>query len=350
MKYDAYAIEDFLTEESFVNYCLGGPQEDVLFWKNILKEQPELEEKIYKAKTLFFLLAVKIDPREKQEELNKLKLVIEGAEQEAGLIEEVPLRRLMSRSSWISIAAAILLCIGVYALFNKKEYGNQIQPYAAGGKSMLLKTAYNERKTLSLSDGTKVTINGSTELKLDGHYNQEKRILWLNGEAYFEVAQNKEKPFIVISGTTTTTALGTSFKINNYNNQAHTLIMLNSGKVSVGSLVDKKVVDHLQLVPGEQVEVTSDKFAKSTFDLEEIDNWKNRKLVFSMASLKEIKSVLKEIYGIEVRSRNQPKKPIAFTGTFVNEGLSEVLKAIGFSNHFTYTIKDDIVTLDFDKK
>lgn len=350
MKYDAYAIEDFLTEESFVNYCLGSPQEDVLFWKNILYQQPELEERIYKAKALFFLLAVKVDPREKEQELNKLKLVIETSKEKVGLIEEIPVRRLMSRSSWISIAAAILICIGTYVLVHKKEYANQIQPYTAGSKSMLLKTAYNERKTLTLSDGTKVTVNGSTELKLDDHYNQEKRVLWLNGEAYFEVAQNKEKPFIVISGITTTTALGTSFKINNYNNRAHTLIMLNSGKVSVGSLINQKVIDHLQLVPGEKVEVTSGKFDKSTFDLQEIDNWKNRKLVFSMASLKEIKSVLKEIYGIEVRSKNQPKKPIAFTGTFVNEGLSEVLKAIGFSNHFTYTIQDDIVTLDFDKK
>ncbi|SHG80055.1 FecR family protein [Pedobacter caeni] len=350
MKYDAYAIEDFLTEESFVNYCLGTPQEDVLFWKKIIKEQPELKERIDKARTLFFLLAVKVDPVEKQKELNKLKLVIEGMQNIAEPTTELPQRNFIGRTSWISIAAAILLCIGVYALFNKKEYGKEIQPYAAGAKSILLKTAYNERKTLTLSDGTTVTVNGSTELKLDDHYNQEKRVLWLNGEAYFEVAGNKDKPFIVVSGTTTTTALGTSFKINNYNNRAHTLVMLNSGKVSVGELVGQKVVDHVQLSPGEKVEVTPDKFAKSTFNLEEIDNWKNRKLVFSTASLKEIKSILKEIYGIEVRSKNQPKKPISFTGTFVNEGLSEVLNAIGFSNHFTYTIKDDIVTLDFDKK
>ncbi|AOM76502.1 FecR family protein [Pedobacter steynii] len=350
MKYDAYAIEDFLTEESFVNYCLGAPEEDVSFWKKILKEQPELEERTRKARILFFLLAVKVDPLEKQQELDKLKLVIERTEQKSESIEEAPVRRIMSRSTWISIAAAILIGIVGYALFHKKEYGNQIQPYTVGAKSMLVKTAYNERKILTLSDGTKVTINGSTELKLDGRYNNEKRVIWLSGEAYFEVAGNKEKPFIVISGTTTTTALGTSFKINNYHNSAHTLVMLNSGKVSVGSLVDQKVVDHLQLIPGEQVAVVQDKFVKSTFNPEDIDNWANRKLVFSMASLKEIKSVLKEIYGIEVRSKNQPKKPIAFTGTFENEGLNEVLNAIGFSNHFTYTIKNDIVTLDFDKK
>jgi hypothetical protein len=66
-----------------------------------------------------------------------------------------------------------------------------------------------------------------------------------------------------------------------------------------------------------------------------------------MASLKDIKSVLKEIYGVEIITEKQPKKPIAFTGQFKNENLTDVLNAIGFANHFTYTIKNDTVTLAF---
>lgn len=374
MKYTAYAVEDFLTEDTFLNYCLGNDQEAVLFWENIKNTHPELEERILKARTLFYLLAVKVDPLEKEQELQKLKMVIDQLEETSSTIkkanpstvisspiqetfpeQEIPIyqtqrRKLWEkRTSWISIAATLLIAVGVYALFNKKEYGTTIPTAIENSNSILIKTAYNERKTITLSDGSKVTINGLTELKLDPNYNEKSRMIWLSGEAFFEVAKDKEKPFIVITGKTATTALGTSFKINNYNRRKETSVMLNTGKVSVGTIVNNTVKEELVLLPGEQVDISSspDKLVKTTFNRQKIDDWYNRNLVFSKASLQEIKSLLKETYGIEIIAKNEPKNPIAFTGKFYGKGLTEVLSAIGFSNHFTYVIKGDRVELRF---
>ncbi|WP_316819405.1 FecR family protein [Pedobacter gandavensis] len=349
MKYTAYAVEDFLTEDTFLNYCLGNDQEAVLFWENIIQTHPELEERILKARTLFYLLAVKVDPQEKEQELQKLKMVIEQLG-EALPEQHLPANQPPSRKlSWISIAATVLIAVGVYALFNKKEYGTIIPSTIETSKNLLIKTAYNERKTITLSDGSKVTLNGLTELKLDPDYNEKSRIIWLTGEAYFEVEKDKNKPFIVITGKTATTALGTSFKINNYNRRKETSVMLNTGKVSVGTIVNSMVKEELVLSPGEQVDISSsqDRFVKTTFNPQKIDDWYNRNLVFSKASLQEIKSRLNETYGIEIIAKNEPKNPIAFTGKFYGKGLTEVLNAIGFSNHFTYVIKGDRVELQF---
>lgn len=349
MDYSLYTVEDFLTDESFVKYCLRDNQQDIAFWENIAIKYPELSPAIHQAESLFFLLSIKIDPQEKERELFKLKSSIEQLEATAAENVSTKTIRLKSRAIWFSSAAAILIGIAAYALMNREDYSTTIPVYNELSTKAIIKTGYNERKSVRLSDGSTVLMNSLTTLKIADNYNEHNRVLWMDGEAYYSVAKNKDKPFIVVSGKTVTTALGTSFKINNYKMRPSTSVMLTTGMVSVGTVDDQKITNKVELVPGEQVEVTAtqNKFTKSNFDLGKVQNWTERKLVFSMASLKDIKSVLKEIYGVEIITEKQPKKPIAFTGQFKNENLTDVLNAIGFANHFTYTIKNDTVTLTF---
>jgi len=353
MNYSLYKIEDFLTDENFIKYCLREDPEVVMYWEGILKEHPELTDIIQQAESLFMVLALKVDPAEKEKELEKLKLAIETETFADPVVIESPQRivRFKRKYAWLSAAAAILICIGVYPLMNKVDYSTHIPAYTQVNKSEEVRTKFNERRTVNLPDGSIVLLNGLTELKIDKDYNKNNRVLWLSGEAHFTVAKNKDKPFIVISGKTATTALGTSFKINNYSRSAETSVMLTTGKVNVGTINGQEVINHVQLLPGEQVNVgeAGNKFNKSTFSIQEVEDWTNRKLVFSMSSLDEIKSVLKNIYGVEIITGNRPTKTIAFTGQFTNESLTQVLDAIGFSNHFTYSIKDDKVKLDFEK-
>lgn len=352
MDYSLYNIEDFLTDENFIKYCLREDPEVVSYWEDVIRQHPELSDTINKAESLFLIFALKVDSAEKQKELEKLKLVIESDEHINPSVRDTPQRIVPFRKyAWLSAAAAILICIGTYFLLNRTDYSTIVPTYVHSSQDEAVKTKFNERRTISLPDGSTVLLNGLTELKIDKDYNKNNRVLWLSGEAYFTVAKNKDKPFIVISGKTATTALGTSFKINNYSRTAETSVMLTTGKVNVGIVNGERVINHLQLIPGEQVNIDDAKqqFNKSTFAISEVEDWANRKLVFSMASLKEIRTVLKDIYGVEISITNQPKKPIAFTGQFSNESLTEVLDAIGFSNHFTYSIKDDKVKLEFEK-
>lgn len=349
MDYSQYTIEDFLTDESFIKYCLRDNGEDIAFWENILIQYPELSPSIHQAESLFFLLSIKIDPQEKERELLKLKSTIEQLE--ALSSENVPTKtvRLKSKALWFSAAAAILIGIAAYGLLTRKDYSTTIPVYSELSMKGTIKTGYNERKSVRLPDGSTVLMNSLTTLKIDDNYNENNRVLWMDGEAQYSVAKNKDKPFIVVSGKIATTALGTSFKINNYKMHPSTSVMLTTGMVSVGTVDDQKIINKVELIPGEQVEVVESqgKFIKSNFELGKVENWAERKLVFSMASLKDIKAVLKEIYGVEIITEKQPKKPIAFTGQFKNENLTDVLNAIGFANHFTYTIKNDTVKLAF---
>lgn len=50
---------------------------------------------------------------------------------------------------------------------------------------------------LVLADGTKVWLNADSKLRFPVSFTAERREVYLEGEAYFEVAKDSEHPFIV---------------------------------------------------------------------------------------------------------------------------------------------------------
>ena len=71
-------------------------------------------------------------------------------------------------------------------------------------------TRVGEQKTVDLADGSRITLNTSTQILVDVS-EQQRRIILEYGEAFFEVAQNPSAPFSVIVGEEAITVLGTSF-------------------------------------------------------------------------------------------------------------------------------------------
>jgi transmembrane sensor len=93
-----------------------------------------------------------------------------------------------------------------------------------------LTTAIGERRNLTLDDGTRLTLNTSTHLKI--HYSKAQRRVQLDtGEAFFEVAKNQNRPFIVTTDNGEITALGTAFAVRN--DHQKTEVTLVEGRVFV---------------------------------------------------------------------------------------------------------------------
>lgn len=73
--------------------------------------------------------------------------------------------------------------------------------------------AHGQVREMLLPDGTKVWLNQSSVLKYPRAFEGKERHVYLDGEAYFEVARNHEKPFTVKSQAMDVRVLGTSFNI-----------------------------------------------------------------------------------------------------------------------------------------
>ena len=133
-----------------------------------------------------------------------------------------PERRVVWRMA-AGIAAAAVLGGGVYAwrtdLIGYREYPNQT-----------FRTEVGQRSTVTLPDGSVVTLNTDTTLRTraDG----DRRLLYLDkGQAFFQVAHDKRHPFVVSAAGRTVTAVGTAFDVRvDHGRFAVTLV---EGKVRV---------------------------------------------------------------------------------------------------------------------
>lgn len=208
-----------------------------------------------------------------------------------------------------------------------------INPNAAGAKDdnsfNTLSTPTGGQYNIILADGTKVYLNAVSSIKYPTQFNGDKRVVELEGEAYFEVAKNKNKPFIVKSDNQSIEVLGTHFNVHSYNNESVVKTTLLEGSVAVTYKNQKSI-----LKPGQQSDV-SESFSKikvREVDTEEAVAWKNGRFKFDNADLKTVMKQLERWYGIKVEYHGDVSDVRFSGGTFRNKNLSEVLKVLEFNN------------------
>jgi transmembrane sensor len=94
-------------------------------------------------------------------------------------------------------------------------------------------TNRGEQRLVRLDDGSRVSLNSDTRLRVEFGPN-ERRVRLDRGEGFFEVAKDVSRPFIVQAGDRQVTALGTTFVVRY--EPARTAITLVEGKVAISAL------------------------------------------------------------------------------------------------------------------
>ena len=102
---------------------------------------------------------------------------------------------------WLAAAAVIALVAGAGW-------------WIVAGRVHTYETAFGEQKTITLPDGSTVTLQSQTKLQVEPNFNTDHRTLaLLGGTARFDVVHNAQKPFIVETGAARIQDIGTSFTI-----------------------------------------------------------------------------------------------------------------------------------------
>ena len=103
-----------------------------------------------------------------------------------------------------------------------------------------------------LPDGSMVWLNAESSLRFPSFFDNERRLVELHGEAYFEVVADTKRSFLVNINGAQVHVLGTHFNINGYADEADTRVTLLEGSVQIGK-GDKKIL----LQPGNQAIVSN---------------------------------------------------------------------------------------------
>ncbi|WP_257669895.1 FecR family protein [Parapedobacter tibetensis] len=191
-------------------------------------------------------------------------------------------------------------------------------PPVVGHSLISISTPKGGTYQVTLSDGTKVWLNAATTLRYPARFDDQKRVVTLEGEAYFEVAQlaslNVQKskntrsriPFIVKSRGQDITVLGTKFNVSAYADDSATKTTLISGKVNVFAHdADREVL----LTPGQEAVLSQTGFETHHVDVALATGWKSGKFRFEETELREVMNQLSRWYDIEVEFRDtMPEK------------------------------------------
>lgn len=246
---------------------------------------------------------------------------------------------------WARMAASYLLpLISCYFLF--QLWINPDIPKVQEEKAMYKKTTgAGEKKKIRLPDQSIVILNALSTIRYDADFSVANRLIYLEGEAYFEVTPNKDLPFIVQTNGVCTTALGTAFNAASKNGKV--VITLTEGKVMVNYDRDK-----LTLQPGQTAvyEPGREQGLKlGDFDPAFVTAWKEGKIAFKSKSLGEILTNLEAWYGVEFSTAAGLDLERKVTGIFDNSNLEDIMVGLSFSLDLVYTVNGNHVTVQSSK-
>jgi ferric-dicitrate binding protein FerR (iron transport regulator) len=210
-------------------------------------------------------------------------------------VEGLPVIR-SNKQVWVAAAGiVIILGIGLSFLlrskFHQKEHNTP--------KWVTLSIPPGKDSTIKLADGTTVALNSKSSLSFPSTFsNSSIREVFVDGEAYFNVAKDADHPFIVRSGKGTIHVLGTEFTVNSYDPEQLKVALI-SGKVLC---IDQK--DSVVLKPGLKANFTAKGIKTEKFAEKNILSWREGIYEFDQASPEEVIKMIPRFFNYEVTLDN----------------------------------------------
>jgi ferric-dicitrate binding protein FerR (iron transport regulator) len=200
---------------------------------------------------------------------------------------------------------------------------------------------------ITLFDGTNIWLNAGSTLKYQQNFNKNGREVFLEGEAYFDVAKNKELPFVVNAGNSQIKVLGTVFNVKAYHDEPKIETVLVEGNIEFNAQ-GKSIL----LKPGEHILYSekTNQISKTKVNTEDFTSWKGGKIYFNNETLQEITLQLERWYEVKFQFTEEHIKNYRFTGVInKDKTLDYTLKIIEAINKVDLKIDNEQIKI-MDKK
>ena len=213
----------------------------------------------------------------------------------------------------------------------------------------LYKTDFAQVKNIILPDGSKVTLNANSELKLSVNWGQKgDRQVWLDGEAYFEVEKKPatEQKFIVHTKDMDVEVLGTKFNVNTRHQKA--IVSLEEGKIKLSLNGEIKEVlkkkykgDVIEMKPGQLVKLDTASGVNLVAEqhINFHSGWVRNEFHFDNTSLKDIGVMIKDVYGYTVEADDEQLLQHTVSGDLRAASLQDLVSVLQLAFKMKMTIE-----------
>ena len=212
-----------------------------------------------------------------------------------------------------------------------------------------IKIPYGKKFQLQLSDGTLVHLNSGTTLKYPIKFIAgENRQVFLDGEAFFDVAKDKKHPFIVNADNLNVRVLGTHFNVSNYPEDAATDVVLVEGSVGMYNSNEEFNADkNTILKPGYKGSFNRENATIMTKPVitDIYTSWINGGLTFRNMTFKNIITKLERRYNVTIINKNEKLANEKFNASFKEESIENVMSYFNDIHGINYTIKNNQILI-----
>ncbi len=202
---------------------------------------------------------------------------------------------------------------------------------------------FGKHSSITLSDGTKLWLNSGSRAIYPVTFNKKYREIFIEGEAYLEVAKNASQPFYVKTDKINVRVLGTKFNVSAYPEDARSSVVLVEG--SVEAVAGKK---SFAIKPNQvfKFEKESGLSTLENANVMEYISWKDGWLLCNKEKLGDIAVKLSRYYNINIEVVDEKVKELTLSGKLdFKTQCEDVMNTIALTAPVKYEIENEVIKL-----
>jgi transmembrane sensor len=358
MEFQNFNTNDFLENASFRRWVRKPDAELDAFWRDFLEKHPEKKPEVIAATN--FLLGIeqhveKGASADQHEEavFRRIRGTINYQD------TNPPVLKLTNWTAWAA-AASILLLLGYFFFSGPITQTDTIsyETNLSQSESALIERTNDTSLPIpiALADGSTLTLQPRSRVSFAKDFGiGTKRIVYLSGEAFFDVARDTEKPFFVYANELVTKVLGTSFTVRAYQDDESVNVKVRTGRVSVSvndqinkqETISIREREGILLLPNQQAVLSRReiRLVKSLVEhpvllSETAPDLPHYSFVFKAEPVSEVLAVLEKAYGLDIVYDEKVFADCKFTSDLNGVPPYEKLDIICQSIEASYRILD----------
>ena len=211
-----------------------------------------------------------------------------------------------------------------------------------------LKVPYGKRFNIVFSDGSKAYLNSGSFIRYPVKFIEDKkREVFLEGEAFFDVAENKNELFIVNSNGINVEVYGTKFNVRNYSEDFNSDIVLVEGSVGINN---PEVSELTILKPGFKGSVDKESFRVTTSKVNTkiYTSWIDGEVIFRNETFSQILKKLERLYNVTIINNKNESLDEVFNAAIdvENENIEQVLEYFNKIYNIEYQIFNNKIIIN----
>jgi len=232
-----------------------------------------------------------------------------------------------ARQRWWLTAAAVLAAVAVGAAWLQR--GSELQ---------VLATAVGQQRSVTLADGSIVSLNTNTIVEADLQ-RRAREIHLRKGEAHFQVAHDVGRPFFVHAGDAVVRAVGTEFEVRVLEDQ-HVDIVVNEGRVEVRPEAtpaqlrtdpNRRRTSVRAISAGERLSTASQDYAVTPISEQQLSSelaWREGAIVFDGERLADAVAEIERYTDARITIRDPATAELRVGGRFRTGDMQEFFDAL----------------------